>query len=71
MTILSTIRDHSLPGLPIDETTELRECLDEINRVLTLPFWLEDHTGRMPTDAELMSFRFVGDVLRWAGEGIA
>lgn len=51
-------------------STELSEVLDEIDRVLELPFWLEERTGRMPTDAELLSWRFVGDVLRWAGEGV-
>lgn len=66
--IIEIIRDHSLPGLPIDATTELRECLDELDRVYSLAHWLEECGHRLPTDAELMSFRFVGDVLKWAGE---
>ena len=47
--------------------TELSDIMDELARVYDLPFWLEEQTGRMPTDAELLTFRYVGDVLRWAG----
>lgn len=68
MTILTTLRDHT--GADLTAETELSDVLDELDRVYSLAHWLEECGHRLPTDAELMSFRFVGDVLRWAGEEI-
>lgn len=64
---------HAFPGVEISPATELVEIFDEIDRICSLPFWLEDVTGRCPTDAELLSWRTVEDVLRWIGarKGIA
>jgi hypothetical protein len=68
MTILSRIAEATLPGLPLTPETELAEALDEIARICELPFWVEDATGRMPSDAQLLSWQTLGEVLHWAGE---
>lgn len=59
------IADNSLPGLEIDAGTALRECLDETDRVCSMPFWLEDMGCPTPTDAQMLSWQTVGDVERW------
>jgi hypothetical protein len=45
--------------------SELEAVLCPVDRVGALPFWLEEMTGSIPTDAELMNWRTVGDVARW------
>lgn len=49
----------------ITADTELSNILPEVERICALPFWLEEETGEIPTDAELLSWRTVGEVARW------
>ncbi len=68
-TLLSLIAAAARPGVPLDPDTELAEALDEIERVCSLPFWIEETCGRLPTDAELLRCRTLADALSLAGEG--
>lgn len=63
--LTAIITEHTLPGLDLTTETELATCLDEVNRVCSLPFWLEEMTGTIPTDAELLSWVTISDVVRW------
>lgn len=67
MTFPTRIREAARPGLPLGPDTPLAEALDQVDRICSLPFWLEEATGRIPTDAELLSWHTLGDALRWAG----
>lgn len=67
MTILAKIQHHAMPDTEVTPDAELATVLHEIDRVCSLPFWLEDITGEMVTDAVLLSWVTVGDVQRWAG----
>lgn len=64
---IAMIEPHAQPGLMIDADTELATALCGIDRIYSLSFWLEEATGEMPTDAELLSWVTVGDVARWLG----
>lgn len=45
--------------------TELAEEFDQIHIVYEIPIALEEHIGVYPTDAEIMRWQTVGDVLAW------
>lgn len=45
----------------------LKDVLCEIDRLMSLPFWIEEISGDIPGDAELLSWQTVGDAERWMG----
>lgn len=64
--LVALIEQATLPGLEITPETELREALDDIDRVCSLPLWLENLTGRYPSDADLIRWPS-GPAMRCAG----
>lgn len=56
-----------LSQLPPD--TPLRDALDEIDHLYSLPHEIEERTGHLPTDAQLMAWFDCGDVMAWV-EGV-
>jgi len=65
MTIRDLLSAHT--GTEITADTVLAEVLCEIDRLMSLPFWIEELTGDIPGDAELLSWVSVGDCERWMG----
>lgn len=67
MTLRTLLSAHT--GAEITADTVLAEVLDPVDRICSLPFWIEEATGHMVPDAELLSWVSVGDAERWMGVG--
>lgn len=53
--------------LTADPEARLDDLLCPVDRVCSLPLWLEEHTHRLPCDDEVAQWVTVGDVVRWVG----
>ena len=61
---IELVRERMRDPAELHAETEL-DALCPVDRVGALPFWLEEMTGEIPTDAELLNWRTVADVARW------
>ena len=65
MTLRDLLSDYT--GAEITADTVLKDVLCEIDRLMSLPFWIKEISGDIPGDAELLSWQTVGDAERWMG----